>query len=124
MLQSGDETMDEARQRVNSDLEDASPVWVRPTGLKGWWCVDHPHPRQQLFVPPPPRHGGPGPGSLKTLSLRRWTYYRKFNGEDAPRGPEEIDIGSRTQEKKLPFWGVGITYICEVGVEDENENDE
>ena len=39
-------------------------------------------------------------------------------------GPEEIDIGTRTQEKKLPFWWIGTTYFCEVGVEDEDENDE
>jgi hypothetical protein len=79
--------------------DDADPLWVRPTGMRGWWCVDHRFPRQDLFVPPPPRRGGTGPGSLKTLSLRRWTYYRRLASEDEDLGPEEIDIGYRTDGK-------------------------
>ena len=42
-------------------------------------------------------------------------------GKIQPLGPEETDNGSRTQEQKLPFWWVGTTYFCEVGVKDEDE---
>ena len=52
VLQSGDEAVVEGDQGGEPGVEDADPVWVRPTGLNGWWCVDHPHPRQEMFVPP------------------------------------------------------------------------
>ena len=39
--QSGGEATTEAGTDLERMGDDASPLWVMPTGMRGWWCVDH-----------------------------------------------------------------------------------